>query len=151
MSAVVIGVGNRLRRDDGVGLSVVDRLLADPPTGVHALGLEHVPPDLFEQWGDASCVFLVDAAASGEAPGTVRRLDGSTPLPGVSLRLSTHGFGLEQAVELARALDRLPTRLTVFAIEGADFGDGEGLSPAVDAAASDLAARIRSELEGARA
>lgn len=150
MSAVVIGVGNRLRRDDGAGLAVVERLRA-ADLDARLLGLEHVPPDLYEQWAGASRVILVDAASSGAAPGTLRRFDGADPVPGVSLRLSTHGFGLEQAVELARALDQLPASLTVYAIEGATFDSGEGLTPAVAAAADDLALLIRTELEGARA
>ncbi len=149
--AVVIGVGNRLRRDDGVGLVVIDHLRANLPAHTRALALEHVPPDLYEHWGDAARVFLVDAVASGTAPGTVHRFDAGTGvLPAVDLRVSTHGFGLAQAIELARALGRLPAALTVYAVEGGDFSDGEGLSAAVADAAADVAAdvagRIRREL-----
>lgn len=145
--AVVIGVGNRLRRDDGVGLVVVDHLQGSLPPDTRVLASEHVPPDLYELWDGANQVFLVDAAASGAVPGTVRRFDaGSTVLPAVELRLSTHGFGLAQAIALARALGRLPDSLTVYAIEGAELGDGEGLSAAVADAAATVAGRIRSEL-----
>ena len=75
---------------------------------------------------------MVDAAAAGVAPGTVHRFDaGAAPLPARSLRSSSHHFGVADAVELARSLDRLPARLTVYAIEGEDFGAGRELSPAV--------------------
>ena len=67
----------------------------------------------------------------------------STPragaLPVRSLRSSTHAFGVSDAVELARSLDRLPGRLEVYAIEGASFVAGDRLSPSVERAVAELA------------
>lgn len=51
-----------------------------------------------------------------------------------------HGLGA--AIELARALDRLPGRLVNLAVEGTDFDLGLGLSPPVAAALPELAARV---------
>lgn len=148
MNAVVIGVGNRLRGDDGIGLAVAEQLQREPLPGAQVLTLEHVPPDLFERWDAATAVVLVDAASSGAAPGTVRRLDArGAPLPAETLRLSTHGFGIPEAIELARALDRLPAQLVVYAVEGVQFEQGSELTPAVQAAAAEVATRIRTELE----
>ncbi len=149
MKAVVIGVGNRLRGDDGVGLAVCDLLLDDPPPDTKVLGFEHVPPELCEHWEGASTVVLVDACVSeGSEPGTVRRFDArDTPLAADTLRLSTHGFSLTEAIELARSLDALPARLWVYAIEGHSFERGDALSPPVAAAAKAVASRIRAELE----
>ena len=69
------------------------------------------------------------------------------PLPARSLRSSSHHFGVADAIELARALGRLPPALRVYAIEGEDFGAGRALSPAVaqavDAVAAELAAPTR--------
>lgn len=147
MKAVVIGVGNRLRGDDGVGLVVCDLLLADPPANTEIHGFEHVPAELCEHWDGATTVVLVDACVSGAEPGTVRRLDArAAPLPADTLRLSTHGFGLAEAIELARSLDKLPERLTVYAVEGRSFARQEGLSVAVANAAASLASTIRIEL-----
>ncbi len=83
---------------------------------------------------------------------------GSTPRAARSpprvFRGSTHALGLGEAIELARALGRLPGRLLVYGVEGADFGTGEGLSPAVTAALGPLAdellrkARVEPAAEG---
>jgi hydrogenase maturation protease len=54
---------------------------------------------------------------------------------------SSHGLGVEQAVELARALGRLPRQLVVVGVEAAHFGTGPELTPAV-AAAIEPAARL---------
>jgi hydrogenase maturation protease len=58
------------------------------------------------------------------------------------VRSSTHAFGVPDAIELARVLDRLPARLEVYAIEGASFAAGDRLSPAVDQAVEQLAAAL---------
>ena len=62
------------------------------------------------------------------------------PLP--ARTLSTHGFGVADAIELARSLGRLPERLDVYAIEGADFGHGDELTPAVAGAVAALAREL---------
>ena len=72
----------------------------------------------------------------------------SRPLPAVFSRSSTHSFGVAEAVELARALGRLPARVVVFGIEGRDFTPGEGLSPDVDAAVDEVVRRVTEEAIG---
>jgi hydrogenase maturation protease len=118
----LIGVGNAWRRDDGAG-----------PAVARALGgyVTDDPSRLLDLWEGATHAILVDAAA-GPRPGTVERFDAvNAPLPAVYARGSTHSFGVGDAIEIARALDRLPSRLEVYAIGGADFGPGSGLTPAV--------------------
>jgi hydrogenase maturation protease len=95
----------------------------------------------------AAAVFAVDACASGAPPGAVHRFDANAaPLPDLSFGLSTHGFGLAAAIELVRALGRLPPRCVVYAIEGASFEAGAPLSPAVGASVADVARRLSVEI-----
>lgn len=135
---MVIGVGNRWAGDDAAGLAVARR--------VGGRELEGDPASLLDAWAGADDVVVVDAAASGAPPGTIRRFDaGAGPLPARSLRSSSHAFGVPDAIELARALGRLPPRLEVYAIEGASFGAGAALSGPVERAVDELvAALIRS-------
>jgi hydrogenase maturation protease len=142
---ILIGVGNAWRGDDGAGLAVARRVRELSPAGVEVREFEGDATALVEAWSGAEGVVVVDAAESGAPPGTVRRFDARTrPLPVRSLRSSTHAFGVSDAGELARALDRLPARLDVYAIEGASFTAGEGLSPAVERAVDELAASLSS-------
>jgi hydrogenase maturation protease len=128
----VIGIGNRFRRDDAAGLEVACRLRA------------------------ADEALVIDAFSSGAEPGTVHRFEAAhAPLPVKLLKPSTHALGVTDAIELARELDRLPPRLTVYGIEGADFAVGEGLTKAVRMAVDGLVAelyeeRIRVNARGAR-
>jgi hydrogenase maturation protease len=132
---MVIGVGNPWRGDDRAGLEVARRVG----------GLEHEGDctRLVDAWDGQDEVAVVDAAASGAPPGTIHRIDARAgPLPAAMLRSSTHAFGVADAIELARALGRLPPRLHVYAIEGSDFAIGAGLSPEVERSAQALAREL---------
>jgi hydrogenase maturation protease len=143
---MVIGVGNTWRGDDGAGLAVARRVRELSPAGVEVRELEGDATALVDTWSGAEQVVVIDAAESGAPPGTVQRFDArSQPLPVRSLRSSTHAFGVSDAVELARALGRLPRRLDVYAIEGASFTAGDRLSPDVERAVDELATTLGSE------
>lgn len=147
---LVIGLGSELRGDDGAGIAVARRLRgAARRAGVEVREVAGEPLELLDAWDGRRAVVLVDAMRSGAAPGTVRRLDATAaPLPAaIGPVASTHAVGLGEAIELARALQRLPPRVIVHAVEGARFAPGRGLSPAVAAA---LPALVRDVLEEAR-
>jgi hydrogenase maturation protease len=141
---MVIGVGNAWRGDDGAGLAVARRVREQAPAGVDVHEIEGDASALVEAWAGADRVVVVDAAESGAPPGTVQCFDGRrAPLPARLLRSSTHAFGVPDAIELGRALDRLPRRLDVYAIEGESFVAGDRLSPAVERAVERLAGMLR--------
>jgi hydrogenase maturation protease len=137
---ILVGVGNPLRRDDGVG-----------PWLAAALARRGCATAVAARDGAAVAALLdgkraaaiVDATRGAGAPGTLTALDlwcgdlrdGLSPA-------STHLVGLTQGVALLRALGTLPRPLLFFGIEGADFGWGEGLTPAVEAAARALLPRL---------
>lgn len=144
---LVIGIGNEYARDDGAGLRVVRGLRAQAPDGVQIQEQSGEGAALMESWKGAAAVIVIDAANSGSAPGTLYRFDASCePLPAQPFRGSTHVVGLREAVELARALDRLTPRLIVYAIEGRDFSAGTGLSPDVERAIPAAIATLIDEL-----
>lgn len=166
--AVVIGVGNDFRHDDGAGPAVVDRLaaLGDAiPAGVRLAVCDGEPARLIELWEGAELAIVIDAAAadpeSGPGPGQVLRWEVPAAAseadqdrrPAVSPRLrsdraGTHSLGPGTAISLARALDRLPRRLVIFAVAGSDFDNGPGLSEPVADAVARLARDLASELAG---
>jgi hydrogenase maturation protease len=99
--------------------------------------------ELVSQLSDAAAVILIDASCSGCEPGTTRRFDvAASPLPPQRPVASTHGLGVCEAIELSRALGRLPERCVVYTIEGACFEPGTPLSPAVRRAVADLAREL---------
>lgn len=141
---VVIGVGNPYRRDDGVGPAVVSLLRKRRLPGVELAESDGELGALIDLWMGASLAVVVDAIrARPSHPGRVHRLSAYHPAAGrTSAAASTHGVDLGEAVALARALDRMPQRLLLFAVEAAEVGFGQGLTPAVADAAAAVAAEV---------
>ncbi len=140
---IVIGVGNRFRGDDAVGLRVVQRLRES----VTCYESDGDPSDLIVLFGSDPEVIVVDAMVSGSPPGTLTATDivlGDPSSAHVPLRSqsSTHGFGVFEALELARILGTIPHRLTVIGIEGASFAPGTPLTPALESAVEQAAELI---------
>ena len=132
---IVVGVGNRSRGDDAVGIRVVERLKGS----VECYESNGDPSELIVLFGSAADVVVVDAMVSGSPPGTVTSTEialGTASSATVPLRsqASTHGFGVFEALELARILGTIPSRLTVIGIEGANFSPGAPLSPMLERA-----------------
>jgi hydrogenase maturation protease len=144
---VVIGVGNPLRRDDGLGPAALTRMEGFVPEHTVLVPLDGEAARLVEAWTGKDVAIVVDATRSGAEPGTIRRVvvgEGRTPCGGSPA--STHALDLCEAVELARVLGRLPGRLVLYGMEGADFGEGAGLSPEVERRLDDLVDQVLVEL-----
>jgi hydrogenase maturation protease len=143
----VIGIGNADRGDDAVGPAVIALLAKAPPAGVllHTARADMLA--LIDTWEADDQVFLVDAVAADGSPGRVVRIDVShDAVPaGLGSFVSSHGFSVAGAIELARALGRLPARLLVYGIEGAGFEPGAPLSPAVERALPRLVSQLQAD------
>ena len=149
--AVVIGIGNPYRRDDGIGPALVAALERFRPPGVSLTVADGEPSQLLEAWSGASLAVVVDAVlCEMPAPGRIHRTALGPVVgdaaPGSRAAASTHGLGIPDALRLAEALDQAPGRLVVFAVEAADIGFGPGLSPAVAACLPELTRAVLTEL-----
>jgi hydrogenase maturation protease len=100
---------------------------------------------LIEVWSRADDVVVVDAAVTGAPLGSTWLWDAQTAQIQGSLPMSTHGFGVAEAIKLARVLDRLPKRLRVFGIEGRRFDLGGEISPEVVGAIEEVVKLIVAE------
>jgi hydrogenase maturation protease len=146
---IVLGIGNPDRGDDAAGRAVALMLRSASPDSVEIVEQDGEATSLLKHLDGAAAAFLVDACISGVPAGTVRRFDvGAGPLPQAAFGLSTHGFGLAEAIELARALGQLPPVCIVYAIEGSTFEAGAPLSPPVAAAVAVVVRQLRCEIDG---
>ncbi|WP_169982540.1 MULTISPECIES: hydrogenase maturation protease [unclassified Microbispora] len=141
---VVVGLGSDLRGDDAAGLEVARRLRGTLPPSVAVVESCGDPAALVEAWSGAALAIVVDAVSSGAPPGTVHM---PVPMPLRSRSLAgSHGLGPADAVELGRALGRLPGELVVVGIEGGDFTPGAPMTPPVLAAVRRTARGLRERL-----
>ncbi|MEU7990038.1 hydrogenase maturation protease [Streptosporangium canum] len=148
---IVIGIGNDFRGDDAAGLEAARLLRGTLPPEVPVIENEGDPAELIEAWTGADLAIVIDTAVSGAPAGTVvrhtvlgpslSRGDASQP-PSAIQHASSHALGVADAVALGHALGRLPRELTLYTVEGADFGLGAPMTPAVRRAVEETVAAI---------
>jgi len=143
-SLLVLGLGNLLCGDDGLGVVVVDRLSRrySAPPGVRILDGGTLGLSLLPYLEDAEAAILVDAVAADGPPGTLVRIEGDEVGPAVAARLSPHQVGVADLLDAARWRLRCPDRLLLLGAVPNTIALGVGLSPAVAAAVPELTRRV---------
>ncbi|MFD7846831.1 hydrogenase maturation protease [Nocardia sp. NPDC059764] len=145
--AVVIGVGNEYRRDDGIGPAVARYLEKLCLPGVSVALCDSDPTGLLDLWAGAELAVVVDAVlCQPSTPGRVWRttLDSAH---GLTHAASSHAIGIPDAVPLGRLLGRVPHELVVVAVEAERLDLGVGLSDPVAAAFPEVVTAVLAELD----
>jgi hydrogenase maturation protease len=144
MKTVVIGVGNDYRRDDGIGPAVAERIRRLDLPDVQVVTTDGEPTRVLDAWTGADLAVVIDAAVVADPiPGRSHRL---TMVPDGGPANSSHGLGVPEAVELAKALDRMPRRLVFYTVEITETGFGTGLSDSVSAAIPSITTAVLREM-----
>lgn len=145
---LIIGIGNRYRGDDAFGCIVASELVGTIPPNVRCIEHDGEPAALMECWRGAEKVVLIDAVSSGAEAGEIFHFNlAQQSLPEEFNLYSTHAFGVPQAVELARALKKLPPEISFIGVEGECFEAGQELSSALAKAKDAVIAEIIDLLE----
>ena len=130
---------------------MVSKLRDLVPPDVRLVVTDGEPVRLMEAWTGAALAVVVDAVrADPPRPGMTHRFVVDSPRTGTRRAASSHGLGLDDAISLARALDRMPGQLIVHAIEAADLTEGPGLSPSVAAAVDTVASAVVADVRSFR-
>ncbi|HEU4938858.1 MAG TPA: hydrogenase maturation protease [Vicinamibacterales bacterium] len=147
IALLVLGLGNVLLEDDGVGGAAVSLLLDrfEPPTGVRVFDGGTLGLSLLPYLENADAVILVDAVRADGAPGTFVRLDGDDVAPAVATRLSPHQVGVADLLDGARWLGRYPDRVVLLGLVPASMELSVGLSPLVRVSLLELVEQIVEE------
>jgi hydrogenase maturation protease len=141
VARVVIGVGNDLRGDDAAGWETVRRLSPRSALVLHEHGGD--APGLVGLWGPDDDVFVVDAVVSNDPPGTIVEIDAlGGPLPADLSWATTHGSGVAEGIELARALGLLPKTLVLLGISAKEFDLGAPMSAEVERAVTRVVRKL---------
>jgi hydrogenase maturation protease len=149
-NVLVLGMGNVLLADDGVGIRLVERLQMQQRAGaVQFIDGGTLSFSLLEFIEAADAVLVADAADLGAAPGTVRVFENEA-MDGFltsSRRRSVHEVGLCDLLDMARLLDCVPPRRALLCVQPFSIAWSDALSPPVagsfDAACSRAAAVLR--------
>lgn len=133
MNPLVLGLGNILLGDEGVGVRAVEALGRDPrlPPGVDLVDGGTAGMSLIDILASRERVIVVDAVRSDEPPGTVLRLDGDDVPAFFRTRISPHQLGLSEVLAALTLTGELPKRVTLIGIEPLDLSLGLELTPLV--------------------
>jgi hydrogenase maturation protease len=146
-SLLILGLGNLLCSDDGVGAAAA-QVVAETrilPDGVRVLDGGTLGLALLPWLEDAERAILVDAIQADGPPGTLVRLEGDEVGPAVAARLSVHQVGVADLIEAARWRGRVPPTLVLVGIVPLTTELGVDLSAPVAAAFPELLERIDEE------
>jgi hydrogenase maturation protease len=130
---LILGLGNVLLGDDGVGSAAIARLLDDyqAPADVRVLDGGTLGLSLLPYLQDSDTVILLDAIRTDAPPGSLVRLDGDGVPPAVATRLSPHQIGVSDLLDGARWIDRYPSQLVLLGLVPETIELAVGLSAAV--------------------
>ncbi len=146
---VVLGVGNLIMGDEGVGVRCVQRLEAEgalPPDTVILDGGTSTH-ELLGDLEDLDLLVIVDAVATGGAPGSLVRLEGDAIPSILSNTLSPHQHGIHDLLGTLQLLGRAPKRVVLVGVTPLRMTLSLELSPEVAAALPELAARVCAEVK----
>jgi hydrogenase maturation protease len=146
--AVVLGVGNLLMGDEGVGVRCAQELerRGALPADVACIDGGTSTHELLEDLEDVGTLVIVDAAVTGKAPGTIVRLEGDSIPSAFSNKMSPHQHGINDLLAALALLDRAPRRVVLFGVEPHTMALGLDLSPVVAATMDALCVRVAAEV-----
>jgi hydrogenase maturation protease len=145
---LVLGLGNILMRDEGLGVRAVERLLerCDFPPEVEVLDGGTLGLDLLPYVEDADRLLVLDAIDMGAEAGTIDRLEGGEVPAFLSIKVSPHQMGLADLLAASRLRDRFPAEVVLWGVQPAVVDVGLELSPVVEAQIDTLVDRVLVEL-----
>lgn len=150
VKTLVLGVGNLLLTDDGVGVRVVERLLETHslPEEVQVVDGGTCGLDLLPFLVGVEKLIVVDAANLGQPPGTIRRMVGEEVPVFLSQKLSPHEINLPELLFSAKLTDIYPPEVVVLGIQPQSLETSLDLTPPVAAQVDELVTRVLEEIDG---
>jgi len=147
LNVLVLGLGNILLSDEGVGVKVVEELqrgydFSDPIEIIDGgtMGMELLP-----YFDERSHILIIDAVKTDNKPGTIVRID--DPPAFFSTKISPHQIGLADVLGAAAITDNLPRNLVLFGIEPKEISTGLDLSSEIAQNLSRLVDMVITELK----
>lgn len=149
IGVLVLGLGNVLLGDDGLGAAAVARIERDYrlPSGVQLEDGGTLGLSLLGLISDADRLILVDAVRASMSPGTLVRLDGADVTDAVRNRLSPHQIGVADLLDAARLIGRYPSAVTLLGLVPDSIELAVARSDAVNSGLQQLVGAIVHEVQ----
>jgi hydrogenase maturation protease len=150
VQTLILGVGNLLMSDEGVGVHVIQRLVADYqlPEEVQVLDGGTLGMDLLYYLEGAENLLLIDAVQARKEPGTLVRLEGDEVPAFMSIKISPHQLGVPDMLAAAKLKGNCyPQRIVLWGIQPELVEIGLDLSSTVESKVDIIIENILEQLQ----
>jgi len=146
---LVLGVGNKLMSDEGVGVHVIERLSAgyEIPQEVQILDGGTLGMDLLYYLEGIENLLLVDAVETHGEPGTIIRFEGEDVPAFLAMKISPHQIGVPDMLAAAKFKDLYPKQLVLWGIQPELLEIGLDLSPLIESKVDTLVGSLAEQLK----
>jgi hydrogenase maturation protease len=145
---LILGVGNLILSDEGVGVRVVERLAQTHclPERVRLLDGGTLGLDLLYYLEGVENLLIVDAVEMGKEPGALLRMEGDQVPSFLSIKMSPHQIGIPDMLFAAKLKGLYPQNVVLWGVQPADLTVGLELSPVVASQLEVLVDKVSEEL-----
>jgi hydrogenase maturation protease len=147
-SVLILGLGNLLLRDEGLGVRAIERLIGEYryPDNVQLIDGGTLGLYLLPYLDGVTSLLAIDAVHSDQPPGTLVRLEGEQIPAALAVKMSVHQVGLEELLATAALQGVLPPRVVLWGMEPGTIEPGLEFSPEVEARLDELIEAVVGEL-----
>jgi hydrogenase maturation protease len=151
MRVVVLGVGNTLLMDEGVGVRVVEKLEAEYllPEGVVVIDAGTSAMEILEDLEDLDLLVIADAVFAHQEPATLVKLENDEVPAFFQRNMSPHQVGLSDVLAALQFNDRAPKKTVICGIKPVSMQLGMELTPEVEAMVPAMLDMVLDELRKA--
>ncbi|MBU0752218.1 MAG: HyaD/HybD family hydrogenase maturation endopeptidase [Gammaproteobacteria bacterium] len=148
MKTVVLGIGNLIMQDEGVGVRVIEALERDHPmpAGVTLIDGGTSAMEMLDELSDLDHLIVVDAINAGKPPGTLVRIEGEEVPSFFRTRLSPHQIGLPDVLASLEFLGAQPKKMVILGVQPQTMELGMELTPLVAAQVPVLVDQVLAEI-----
>jgi hydrogenase maturation protease len=148
LQVVILGVGNLLMGDEGVGVHAVTALEKDFvfPENVRCVDGGTSTNELLGDLEYLDHLIVLDAVAAGLEPGALLRLEGDAVPRAFTTKLSPHQVGISDLLATLTFMGRAPKKVVLLGVEPVSLTLDLALSPTVAARVPELVAQVLAEL-----
>jgi len=146
---LVLGIGNLVMSDDGIGVKVVQRMQREYcfAESVEIMDGGTLGLDLLPKLEGIDRLLVVDAVETGEQPGTCIRLSGAELPIALETKVSPHQMGLKDLLSVAELLGHSPPEMVLIGVQPGSIEMDTELTPAIEAKVDELIRMILDELD----
>ncbi|MEW6108762.1 MAG: HyaD/HybD family hydrogenase maturation endopeptidase [Nitrospirota bacterium] len=134
MKTALLGIGNILLRDEGIGVRAVEAIREryELPETVEVIDGGTMGLDLLPFIEDKKRVIIIDAVNAGKAPGTIIQIEGEDIPKFLALKMSVHQIGLPDMLSAAKMMGIMPKELCLIGIQPKTMDTGLSFSDEIE-------------------